>query len=99
MADSPPSLETPCEQNRPRKVRYGYEKLAVVAYALAREILRCAQDDTNKASSARVILSESFCSEESRRTLRRPAASRGLSAGAGRSRRVPSGARVRVCAR
>src|ERR1039458_789780 len=73
MADSPRSLEPPCEQNRPRKVRYGYEKLAVVAYALAREILRCAQDDTKKASSARVILSEGFCSEESRRTHRRPA--------------------------
>src|ERR1019366_3875136 len=73
LANMPPSLETPCEQNRLRKVRYGYEKLAVVGYALAREILRCAQDDTKKASGARVILSESFCSEESRRTLRRPA--------------------------
>jgi len=41
--------------------------------ALAREILRCAQDDTRKQSTPRVILSESCCSEESRRTLRRPA--------------------------
>src|ERR1019366_6636449 len=72
LANMPASLDTPCEQTRPRKVRYGYEKLAVVGYAMAREILRCAQDDTKKASSARVILSESFCSEESRRTLRRP---------------------------
>ena len=42
-------------------------------YALAREILRCAQDDTKKCASAAVILSESCCSEESRRALWRPA--------------------------
>jgi hypothetical protein len=29
--------------------------------ALAREILRCAQDDTKKRAAARVILSESCC--------------------------------------
>jgi hypothetical protein len=47
--------------------------LVLKRYALAREILRCAQDDGKKASGARVILSESCCSEESRRKLRCPA--------------------------
>ena len=35
-------------------------------YALEREILRSAQDDTKMRAISRVILSESCCSEESR---------------------------------
>jgi hypothetical protein len=53
--------------------------LVLKRYALAREILRCAQDDGKKTSGARVILSESCCSEESRRRLRRPALVRHIS--------------------
>ena len=41
--------------------------------ALAREILRCAQDDTKERPTPFVVLSESCCSEEPRRTLLRPA--------------------------
>jgi hypothetical protein len=40
----------------------------MLEYALAREILRSAQDDTKKRATSPVILSESCCSEESRRT-------------------------------
>ena len=47
--------------------------LVLKRYALAREILRGAQDDGKKTSGARVILSEGCSSEESRRMLRRPA--------------------------
>ncbi len=47
--------------------------LVLERHALAREILRCAQDDGKKTSGACVILSEGFRSEESRRMLRRPA--------------------------
>ncbi len=48
--------------------------LMLERHALAREILRCAQDDTKKRAAARVILTLSAAEgEESRRSLRRPA--------------------------
>jgi hypothetical protein len=59
--------------------------------ALGREILRCAQDDTKNQDdtktrgASRVILSESCCSEESRRT---PGVGLGYEEGLGRMRNL-----------